>query len=58
MMMVFVAEMINLRHLIKAHCVVNCNFHEKAMMMAMEILTIDLNIYKYGTGIGKISVLH
>ena len=56
MMMVFVTEMINPRDCIKSHCVVNCNFHEKAMIMAVEILNIDLNIYKHGTNTGKISV--
>ena len=45
MMMVFVTEMINQRDFIKSHCVVSFNFHEKAMMMAVEILNIDLNIY-------------
>ena len=58
MIMVFVTEMINQRDFIKSHCVVSFNFHEKAMMMAVEILNFDSNTYKHGTGTGKIFVLH
>jgi len=30
----------------------------KLLMMAVEILNIDLNIHKYGNGTGKIFVLY